>query len=77
MLIYKIASHYDHWIRDKEMALQYYEKFMLTRPKDKKPLPDILGAVVVSYYDAVEKRINEIKEEMFWEGEKADPIDVK
>ncbi len=72
LLIFKIASHYDNWIKDKNMALTYYEKFMETRPKERKPLKTmhVEGGIVVSYYDFVERRMKEIKEELFWQGEK-------
>jgi tetratricopeptide (TPR) repeat protein len=70
LLIFQLASHYDNWIKDKRMALQYYEKFMDTRPAQKKPLPKIPaeGGITLSYYDYVERRIKEIREEIFWEG---------
>ncbi len=71
LLIFKVASHYDNWIKDKNKALTYYQKFMETRPKDRKPLPTmhVEGGIVVSYYDYVERRMKEIKEELFWQGE--------
>jgi len=68
LLLYRIASHYDNWMKDYNMALQYYRKFMDTRPKERKDLSTINmnGAIVVSYYDFVERRMKEIREEMFW-----------
>ena len=79
LLIFKIASHYDNWIKDKEKALEYYQVFMETRPKGKTELPEIPmpGGIVVSYYDYVERRMGEIKEELFWEGEKHDTPSTK
>lgn len=71
LLKFKIASHYDNWIKDKQKALEYYELFMLTRPTNNKPLPNLpgRGEIVISYYDFVERRISEIKEELFWDEE--------
>ena len=79
LLIFKIASHYDNWIKDKSMALEFYQVFMETRPKDRKPLPKmpISGGIVVSYYDFVVRRMEEIKEELFWQGEKPDSSLIK
>lgn len=67
LLIFKIASHYDNRTDDKETALFYYQKFMDTRPGNRQALPKMPGMMVVSYYDYVEKRMADIKEEMFWE----------
>ncbi len=74
LLIFQIASHYDNWIKDKDMALFYYEKFMETRPEKRKSLPKIPveGGMTVSYYDYAERRIKEIREEIFWEGKERD-----
>ncbi|MBN2274603.1 MAG: tetratricopeptide repeat protein [Bacteroidales bacterium] len=72
LLLYKIGSHYDNWMKDYNMALHYYQKFMDTRPKERKGLAanTIDGMIVVSYYDFVERRMKEIREEMFWHEEK-------
>ncbi len=67
LLIFTIASHYDNWLKDKTTALIYYQKFMDTRPKNNKPLPKMPGVMVLSYYDYVERRMSEIREEIFWE----------
>jgi tetratricopeptide (TPR) repeat protein len=67
LLIFKIARHYDNWLKDKKTALIYYQKFMDTRPENNKPLPKMPGVMVLSYYDFVERRMVEIREEMFWE----------
>jgi tetratricopeptide (TPR) repeat protein len=79
LLIFKIASHYDNWIKDKNEALAYYQKFMETRPKERKSLPTmhVEGGIVVSYYDYVERRMKEIKEELFWKGEKQNEGRIK
>ncbi|MBN1952999.1 MAG: tetratricopeptide repeat protein [Bacteroidales bacterium] len=71
LLKYRIASHYDNWIKDKKKALEYYRIFMATRPKNRKPLPKdpTPEGIVLSYYDVAEKRIREIEEELFFEGE--------
>ncbi len=70
VLIFEIASHYDNWIKDKNKALEWYGKFMETRPVDRKSLPKLPTSegITVSYYDFVERRINEIRKEIFWEG---------
>lgn len=67
LLIFKIASHYDNWIKDKNKALEFYQIFMETRPREKKPLPQDDDVLYISYYDFVERRMKEIKEELFWE----------
>ena len=79
LLIFKIASHYDNWIKDKDKTLKYYQVFMETRPKGKRPLPKmpVPGGIVVSYYDYVDRRMREIKEELFWHGEKQSPPSIK
>jgi tetratricopeptide (TPR) repeat protein len=79
LLIFKIASHYDNRIKDKNKALTYYQKFIETRPIDRKPLPTmhVEGGIVVSYYDYVERRMKEIKEELFWKGEKQNEGRIK
>jgi tetratricopeptide (TPR) repeat protein len=64
MLIYKLGSQYDYYIKNKDSAVRYYKEFMLTRPKDKKePVMENRGPLVISYYDAVEHRLIEIEEE--------------
>ena len=72
LLLYRIASHYDNWMKDYNMALLYYQKFMDTRPKGRKGFDAemIDGVIVVSYYDFVERRMKEIREEMFWNEKK-------
>ncbi len=72
LLLYRIASHYDNWMKDYNMALQYYQQFMETRPKGRKGFDAELrdGVIVVSYYDFVERRMKEIREEMFWNAKK-------
>lgn len=74
LLIYKIASHCDHRLKDNNMALKYYQKFMETRPSEGVRVPKLpsSGGMTLSYYDFVERRIGEIKEELFWKGENAD-----
>ncbi len=71
ILIFTIASHYDNWIKDKEKALEYYQKFMKTRPQghQSQPIDPNQKVMIVSYYDYVEKRIDEIKKEGFWNKE--------
>ncbi|MCF8379720.1 MAG: hypothetical protein K9H49_09100 [Bacteroidales bacterium] len=74
LLLYKIGSHCDHRLKNKNMALVYYRKFMKTRPSESVRLPMLpsSGGMSVSYYDFVEKRMREIEEELFWEGEAID-----
>jgi tetratricopeptide (TPR) repeat protein len=71
LLVFTIASHYDHWMNDKENALVYYRRFMETRPKDKTSEKKVLtrGTTVVSYYEFVERRIEELEKETFWNKE--------
>lgn len=74
MLVFQIASHYDNIMEDKDMALKYYQKFLAMRPK-KEPKNQPQGkGFEVSYFDFVERKIAEIKEEQFWKGEVNDTI---
>ncbi len=70
VLIFEIGSHYDNWIKDKGKALEWYGKFVETRPTNRKPVPKLPTAegITVSYYDFAERRMKEIREEIFWEG---------
>jgi tetratricopeptide (TPR) repeat protein len=69
LLIFTLASHYDHWIKDPTKAMLYYQKFMETRPTKNQPTPTIPteDGQIISYYDFVERRMAEIKKERFWE----------
>ena len=79
LLVLKIASNYDNYSDDKEKALKYYKLFMATRPKIRKPLPEVnkKGEVVLSYYNYAERRIKEIQEDQFWQGTRKDTSLVK
>lgn len=73
LLLLKIASNYDNYTNDKEKALKYYKLFMATRPKIRKPLPESKkGEIIISYYDYAERRIKEIQEDQFWQGNRKD-----
>ncbi|MBN1416025.1 MAG: hypothetical protein JW973_13065 [Bacteroidales bacterium] len=64
LLLYKIALQYE-WLKDKDLALEYYSDFMLTRPSGGESTLKIHpGYVEMSYYDVVEKRISELKKEI-------------
>ncbi|MCF8373643.1 MAG: hypothetical protein K9H64_18625 [Bacteroidales bacterium] len=77
MLVFQIASHYDHMLKDEEQALRYYEKFLAMRPESK-PVRQIQGlGIDVSYFDFVERRIAAINEEKFWNGEHPDTLKVE
>lgn len=70
LLLFKIASQYDKFLQDKPMAIKYYQSFMQTRPEDKSSHPTINDAhgLKVSYYDIAQRRIKELKEEIFMQG---------
>lgn len=76
LLVFKMASHCDNFLNDKHLAIRYYEKFMETRSGKKESFPrmPLPGQLVISYYDYAERRLRELKEELFWEGEKPDSI---
>jgi tetratricopeptide (TPR) repeat protein len=61
LLVFKIGSQYDDWLKKPELALIYYEKFMKTRPEKKGTTAPVKDGLTVSYYDAIEKRIKEIR----------------
>lgn len=67
LVLYKLGSCYEYI--DKEKALEWYIEFMKTRDPDAKPVSiNSEGFMVVSYYDLAEKRIKELREELFFEG---------
>lgn len=51
-----------------QKALDYYQKFMDTSPKQKNTtLPKLTkDELILSYYEFVERRIKEIKKDSFW-----------
>ncbi len=68
LLLFKMGIHYDQNLKDMQNALKYYQKFMTTRPpvNDEGDAADNLeNNELNSYYDYVDGRISEIKEEMF------------
>ena len=68
VLLYKIASQYDYELKQPKKAIEKYEVFIATRPKQEDvPKPD-KGVIGVSYYNAAINRVNELKEVVFWEG---------
>jgi tetratricopeptide (TPR) repeat protein len=60
LMMYKIGSQYDYKIKNKPLALKYYNDFMKTRPPKKENQGNPL---VISYYDVAERRILELKKE--------------
>ncbi len=56
----------------------YYQAFLDTRPikKDSSSNKSISNIIAVSYYDFAEKRMEEIKENLFWQGEKHDTTSI-
>lgn len=66
LLLYMIGSHYENWLWDKNHALEYYRKFMATRPvTSSAPEPAITpDGLVLSYYDVVAKRIQDLEEQI-------------
>lgn len=71
LLVFTIASHYDTCIKNQRKALEYYQKFMETRPVNNHTnnlIPSGNG-MTISYYTFVERRIAEIKKDAFWKKE--------
>ena len=67
LVLYKLGNSYEYV--DKGKALEWYNDFMKTRDPDAKPVTvDSEGFKVVSYYDIAERKIKELKEELFFEG---------
>jgi tetratricopeptide (TPR) repeat protein len=64
-ILYRLAQYHDRNMKNPELALAYYEKFMKTRAPGAK-VQEIPGAIVVSYYDIAARRIDELKEELFF-----------
>lgn len=60
--LYTIAELYDFKLKKPEDALEYYAQFVAARPKTKKDVDD--KRPTISYYDAAERRLNEIKVDM-------------
>lgn len=62
LLKFRIAIQYDDKLKNTKEALRYYKEFMKTRPAQKnKNLPKPAG---LSYYDAVEKRMIQLRKEI-------------
>ena len=62
LLKFRLAVQYDENLKNKKLALKYYAEFMKTRPSgrnDGQPKK----SKGLSYYDAVEKRMNQLKQE--------------
>ena len=78
-LVFKIASHYENLMKDKEKALLYYEKFLAMRPPTKNTSNQEQGkGIDVSYFDFAERKIADLKEDQFWNGDtKASTKQVK
>lgn len=72
LLLFRIASQYDKFLQNKTMAIKYYQSFLQNRPEDKSSHPTMKDAhgLQVSYYDIAQRRIKELKEELFMQGEK-------
>lgn len=66
--LYTIAGIYDWKLKKPEEALEYYKQFVEKRPKGEKE-PDS-KVPSISYYDAAESRLNEIKAELSKKGKK-------
>ncbi len=71
LVLYKLGRCYEYI--DKEKALDWYTEFMKTRDPDAKPVSlNSEGFMVVSYYDIAERKIKELREELFFEGKMKD-----
>ncbi|MFO7656968.1 MAG: tetratricopeptide repeat protein [Bacteroidales bacterium] len=67
LILFKLANVYENI--DKQMALNWYHRFMTTRdPEHAAVKTNSEGLLVVSYYDIAEKRIKKLKEDQFFEG---------
>ncbi len=67
LVLYKLGSSYEYI--DKEKALDWYNEFMKTRDPDaQRVATNAEGFMVVSYYDLAERKISELKKELFFEG---------
>jgi tetratricopeptide (TPR) repeat protein len=68
-IVYSIARHYDLYLDEKKNAVTFYEKFLVSRPalnSEQNPNP-IRNNLNNSYYDYVERRVTELKQQSFWE----------
>jgi tetratricopeptide (TPR) repeat protein len=71
VLLFKIGSFYENRLNDKQNALIYYKRFLSTRPnsgQDDTKVPTGEG-FTLSYYDFTIRKISELEEELFWEGD--------
>lgn len=70
--LYSIALIYDIQLKDTGNAIKYLEEFLKTKPRDeqkKESTQQINGEIALgplSYYQAAEKRLEAIKEELFF-----------
>jgi hypothetical protein len=62
LLKFRIALQYDDFLKNKKLALKYYAEFMKTRPPKKGEGRGKSKAL--SYYNAVEKRMNQLKQDL-------------
>ncbi|MFC2129313.1 hypothetical protein ACFLQX_00885 [Bacteroidota bacterium] len=68
--IFYMASLYQNTFKEKELALEYYTRFleMLPPPLDLSENPDREGQMNITFKSAAENAIIELKEELFFEG---------
>lgn len=74
-LLYKIGHIYQDFLRDNKNAEKYLVQFLKTKPKeDKAAEPTMEGITVIlgesNLYNAAEKRLETIRKESFWKGDK-------
>ena len=66
--LFYTASLCRHSLKDKQLAISYYEKFLQALPpKPETETTEKEGFIVVSYRNAAENSIRELKEELFFE----------
>lgn len=68
--VFYMASLYQNKFGEKELALEHYKRFleMLPPPVKLSDNPDLKGQMTITLRSAAENAINELKEELFFEG---------
>ena len=66
--IFKKASTYDYLLKDKEMALKYYQIFMNKVETSMKNARESTKKINISYYSTAGRRIEKLREELHFEG---------
>lgn len=65
MILFRIADYFDRSLLDPKTAIKYYEKYMSAVPKEKQQAQQS-GDGSLTYYQFARKRVEKLKEELFF-----------